>query len=363
MKSKIRVAIAGVGNSASALVQGIEYYKNYMKKNSTKNIIPGLAHPTIGSYTLEDIEFVAAFDVNRRKIGKDLAEAIFEPPNCVTKFANVRNLGVEVHPAPILDGVDKHTEEAFLPYGKEIKPVNVSKVLDLSNADILINYLPVGSSNATRFYANEALSAGCAFINAIPEFIASDKDWAEKFKKANLPVAGDDVKSQLGATILHRRVVELFVKRGVAIDETYQLNIGGDTDFLNMTREDRLKTKRISKTTAVSSLIPYEVPTRIGPSDYVSFLRNTKIAYIYIRGRNFGERPVVVELKLSVEDSPNSAGVMIDVIRAVKIALDRGISGPLISVSAYAFKHPPVNVSDDVAFDWFSKFISGERDI
>ncbi|MEM0172199.1 MAG: inositol-3-phosphate synthase [Thermoproteota archaeon] len=363
MKSKIRVAIAGVGNSTSALIQGIEYYKDFMKKNSSKDVVPGLAHPTIGNYTLDDIEFVAAFDINKRKIGKDLAEAIFEPPNCVTRFSNVRRLGAEVHPGPILDGVDKHTEEAFLPYGKEIKPVDVSKVLELSNADLLINYLPVGSSNATRFYANEALSAGCAFINAIPEFVASDESWGEKFKKANLPLAGDDVKSQLGATILHRRIVELFVRRGVAIDETYQLNIGGDTDFLNMTKEDRLKTKRVSKTNAVLSLIPYEVPTRIGPSDYVSFLRNTKIAYIYIKGRNFGERPVVVELKLSVEDSPNSAGVMIDVIRAVKIALDKGISGPLISVSAYAFKHPPVNVSDDMALDWFNKFISGERDI
>jgi len=363
MRSKIRVAIAGVGNSASALVQGIEYYKEYLKKNPTKNIIPGLAHTKIGNYTLEDIEFVAAFDVNKRKIGRDLAEAIFEPPNCVAKFANVRKLNVEVLPGPILDGVDEHTEGVFLPYGKEVKPVDVSKVLEVSNADMLINYLPVGSSNATRFYANEAISAGCAFINAIPEFIASDESWAEKFKKANLPVAGDDVKSQLGATIIHRRIVELFVKRGVKIDETYQLNIGGDTDFLNMTKEERLKTKRISKTTAVSSLIPYEVPTRIGPSDYVSFLGNTKIAYIYIKGRNFGERPITVELKLSVEDSPNSAGVMVDVIRAVKIALDRGISGPLVSVSAYAFKHPPVNVSDDIALDWFYKFISGERNI
>jgi myo-inositol-1-phosphate synthase len=253
--------------------------------------------------------------------------------------------------------------EAFRAYSEEdIKPVDVVDVLRKTRADILVNYMPVGSFEATRFYAQAAIEAGCAFINCIPEFIASDREWAAKFEKAGLPVAGDDIKSQLGATILHREIIRLFVDRGVKIDETYQLNIGGDTDFQNMTLEQRLKSKRISKTEAVTSLVPYNVPTRIGPSDFVPFLENKKICYIYVKGRNFGDQPVKVWVKLEVEDAPNSAGVVIDVIRATKIALDRGISGPLISISAYAFKHPPIQVEDPIAKKWVEEFIEGKRD-
>jgi myo-inositol-1-phosphate synthase len=253
--------------------------------------------------------------------------------------------------------------EPFKAYSEsELEPVDVSSVLKETQADILVNYMPVGSFEATRFYARAALEAGCAFVNCIPEFIASDREWASKFEKAGLPVAGDDVKSQLGATILHRTLINLFVERGVVIDETYQLNIGGNTDFLNMTYEERLKTKRISKTEAVTSIIPYYVPTRIGPSDYVPFLKDKKICYIYIKGRKFGNQPVKISAKLEVEDSPNSAGIVIDVIRAVKIALDRGIAGPLISISAYAFKHPPVQVDDYTARRWVEEFIEGKRE-
>lgn len=357
--AEIRVAIVGVGNSASALIQGVEYYKN-AKEGET---IPGLMHVKFGGYHVRDIKFVAAFDVDKNKIGKDLAEAIFTKPNCCAKFANVPPLGVKVSPGPVFDGVAKHMRETFNVYSEnEVKPADVSSVLKDSKAEILINYLPVGSHDATRFYAQAALDAGCAFINCIPEFIASDPTWSRKFEERGLPVAGDDVKSQLGATILHRNLVRLCVDRGVIVDETYQLNLGGDTDFLNMTVEERLKTKRISKTEAVKSLVPYDVPTRIGPSDYVPFLGNKKICYIWLKGRKFGDRPLTITVKLEVEDSPNSAGVVIDVIRAVKLALDRKIAGPLISISSYAFKHPPVQVPDPTAKEWVEEYIKGKRE-
>jgi myo-inositol-1-phosphate synthase len=357
---EIRVAIAGVGNCASALVQGVEYYKDA----KDGEMIPGLMHVNFGGYHVRDIKFVAAFDVNKLKIGKDLSEAIFTEPNCCARFVNsMPKLGVKVLPGPILDGVAPHMREPFKAYSEsELEPVDVASVLKETQAEILVNYMPVGSFEATRFYANAALEAGCAFINCIPEFIASDAEWASRFEKAGLPVAGDDIKSQLGATILHRTLVNLFIERGVVIDETYQLNIGGNTDFLNMTYEERLKTKRISKTEAVTSIIPYDVPTRIGPSDYVPFLKDKKICYIYIKGRKFGNQPVKISAKLEVEDSPNSAGIVIDVIRAVKIALDRGIAGPLISISAYAFKHPPVQVDDYTARRWVEEFIEGKRE-
>jgi len=357
--TEIRVAIVGVGNSASALIQGVEYYKN-AKEGET---IPGLMHVNFGGYHVRDIKFVAAFDVDKNKIGKDLAEAIFTKPNCCAKFANVPPLGVKVSPGPVLDGVAKHMRETFNVYSEnEVKPADVASVLKDSKAEILINYLPVGSHDATRSYAQAALDAGCAFINCIPEFIASDPTWSRKFEERGLPVAGDDVKSQLGATILHRNLVRLCVDRGVIVDETYQLNLGGDTDFLNMTVEERLKTKRISKTEAVKSLVPYDVPTRIGPSDYVPFLGNKKICYIWLKGRKFGDRPLTITVKLEVEDSPNSAGVVIDVIRAVKLALDRKIAGPLISISSYAFKHPPVQVPDPTAKEWVEEYIRGKRE-
>ena len=357
--AEIRVAIIGVGNCASALVQGVEYYKN-AKEDET---VPGLMHVNFGGYHVRDIKFVAAFEVDQRKIGRDLAEAIFTKPNCCAKFADVPYLGVKVLPGPILDGVAEHMKEPFNVYDeREIKPVNVVEVLKETGAEILINYLPVGSYHATRFYAQAALDAGCAFINCIPEFIASDPVWGRKFEEKGLPVAGDDIKSQLGATILHRNLVKLCIDRGVLVDETYQLNIGGNTDFLNMTVEERLKTKRISKTEAVTSLVPYKLPTRIGPSDYVPFLGDKKICYITLKGRKFGNLPVTITAKLEVEDSPNSAGVVIDVIRAVKLALDRKIAGPLISISSYAFKHPPVQVPDSVAKEWVEEFIRGNRE-
>lgn len=252
--------------------------------------------------------------------------------------------------------------EAFKVYTCEYEPVDVVSILKEADTHMLINFLPVGSHHSTRYYAEAALKAGCAFVNCIPEFIAGDGEWASRFEAAGLPIAGDYVKSQLGATILHRTLVNLFVERGVVIDETYQLNIGGNTDFLNMTLEERLKTKRISKTEAVTSLVPYDVPTKIGPSDYVPFLKDKKVCYIYIKGRNFGDQPVTLTLRLEVEDSPNSAGVVIDVMRAVKLALDRGVAGPLISISAYAFKHPPVQVPDLIARQWVEEFMEGKRE-
>jgi myo-inositol-1-phosphate synthase len=253
--------------------------------------------------------------------------------------------------------------EPFSVYAEgEVEPVDVVETLKKAKAELLVNYLPVGSKNASRFYAQAALDANCAFINCMPEFIASDQAWARKFEERGLPIAGDDIKSQVGATILHRNLARLCVDRGVIIDETYQLNLGGDTDFLNMTVEERLKTKRISKTEAVTSLVPYDLPTRIGPSDYVPFLGNKKICYLWLKGRKFGDRPLTIQVKLEVEDSPNSAGVVIDIIRAVKLALDRKIAGQLLSISSYAFKHPPIQVPDSLAKQSVEEFIQGKRE-
>jgi myo-inositol-1-phosphate synthase len=355
----IRVAIVGVGNCASALVQGVEYYKEVAEEEK----VPGLMHVNFGGYHISDIKFVTAFEVNKRKIGKDLGEAIFVEPNVCAKFAEVPNLNVKVLSSPILDGVALHMRKSFQIYNeKETKPVDVAEMLKEAEADMLVNFLPVGSYKATRHYAQAALDAGCALVNCIPEFITSDNSWSRRFEEKQLPVAGDDVKSQLGATILHRNMIKLCVDRGIEVEETYQLNLGGNTDFENMTVEERLKTKRISKTEAVTSLVPYEVPTRIGPSDYVPFLGDKKICYVFIKGKKFGNQPVTVKVKLEVEDSPNSAGVVIDVIRAVKLALDRGIGGPLTSISSYAFKHPPVQVPDDVARQWVEDFITRKRE-
>ncbi|MEM2866529.1 MAG: inositol-3-phosphate synthase [Candidatus Hadarchaeales archaeon] len=351
----IRVAIAGVGNCASSLVQGVEYYKNAKEEES----VPGLMHVRFGDYHIRDIKFVAAFDVDLNKIGKDLSEAIFTPPNCTAKFCDVPRLGVEVMEGPLLDGLGKYLTPV-IPHRSKPKPVDVVRVLEDSKADILINYLPVGSYKASRFYAEAALKAGCGFVNCIPEFIVSDKGWAKRFQEAGLPCAGDDIKSQVGATILHRTLVKLLVDRGVKVEESYQLNIGGNTDFLNMLEEERLSSKRVSKTEAVSSQVPYEVPLRIGPSDYVPFLKDNKVCYIFIRGRKFGDIPLTIDVKLSVEDSPNSAGVVIDALRAVKIAMDRKVAGPLLGVSAYFFKHPPVQMPDEVARKAVEDFIRGK---
>jgi myo-inositol-1-phosphate synthase len=358
---EIRVALIGVGNSASALIQGTQYYKN-AKETET---VPGLMHVNYGGYHINDIKFVAAFEVNKNKIGKDLSEAIWEKPNVCEKFADVPPLGVTVSPAPILDGAAPHMRETFNVYDDSKTPKDfVVKVLKETQTQVLVNYLPVGSHDAVRYYGQCAIDAGCAFVNCMPEFIGSDatKEWPQKFEKAGLPVLGDDIKSQVGATILHRNLVRLCLDRGVIVDETYQLNLGGDTDFQNMTVEGRLKSKRISKTEAVTSLVPYQLPTRIGPSDYVPFLRNKKICYISLKARKFGDRPLKISVKLEVEDSPNSAGVVIDLIRAAKIALDRKISGALISMPAYAFKHPPIQVPDPQARQWTEDWIAGKRE-
>jgi myo-inositol-1-phosphate synthase len=356
---EIRVALIGVGNSASALIQGTQYYKN-AKEDTT---VPGLMHVNYGGYHIRDIKFVAAFEVNKDKIGKDLSEAIWIEPNVCEKFAAVPNLGVKVSPAPILDGVAPHMRTAFNVYDdSKTDKASVVKILKETKTQVLVNYLPVGSHDAVRYYAQCAIDAGCAFVNCMPEFIGSDPAESEKFEKAGLPVLGDDIKSQVGATILHRNLVRLCLDRGVIVDETYQLNLGGDTDFQNMTVENRLKSKRVSKTEAVTSLVPYALPTRIGPSDYVPFLRNKKICYISLKGRKFGDRPISISVKLEVEDSPNSAGVVIDLIRAAKIALDRKIAGALLSMPSYAFKHPPVQVPDPVARQWTEDWIAGKRE-
>jgi myo-inositol-1-phosphate synthase len=355
---EIRVAVAGVGNCASALIQGVEYYRD-----SSNSKLPGLMHSDFGGYHIRDIRFVAAFEVNEKKIGKDLSEAIWVDPNMCAKFAQVPRLGVEVMRAPVLDGVAEHMQEPF--HVSEVHPrkvADVPTVLTEVEADMLVNYLPVGSQEATRFFAQACLDSECAFVNCIPEFIASDTGWSKRFQEKNIVVAGDDIKSQLGATILHRNLVRLCTDRGIRVEETYQLNLGGNTDFLNMTVEDRLKSKRISKTEAVTSLVPYDVPTRIGPSDYVPFLKDKKICYLFVQGRKFGDQKITLRAKLEVEDSPNSAGVAIDVIRAVKLAQDRNVAGPLISISSYAFKHPPLQVPDDQARQWVEDFIAGKRE-
>lgn len=355
---EIKVAIAGVGNCASALVQGVQYYKGSVSKTN----ISGLMHQSLGGYKVDDVKFVAAFDVNKLKIGKDLSEAIFAQPNCCTKFANMPRLGVDVLPAPILDGVAPHMGGPFRVHGENVDPVNVADVLKETEADMLVNFLPVGSFHATRYYAEACLKAECAFVNCIPEFIASNREWAERFETAGIPVAGDDIKSQVGATIIHRALIDLLLSRGVKIEKTYQMNVGGNTDFLNMTAEGRLKTKRISKTEAITSLVPYDIEAWAGPSGYIPLLKDNKICHLYVQGRKFGNTPVTIDLKLSVQDSPDSAGMVIDVIRATKLALDRGVGGVLTSISAYAFKHPPKQISDHIARQWLEEFIQGKRE-
>ena len=362
MSKKVKVAIVGVGNCASSLVQGIYYYRNKSEEE-----ISGLMHYDIGGYKPWDIEVVAAFDIDARKVGKDVSKAIFEKPNCTTVFCpDVPEMGVEVQMGPVMDGFAEHMkdypeDQRFVPADKE--PVDVVKVLRESGAEVVVNYLPVGSEEATRFYAQCALEAGCAFVNCIPVFIASDEEWAKMFKERGLPIVGDDIKSQVGATITHRVLATLMSDRGVRIDRTYQLNFGGNTDFLNMLERKRLKTKKVSKTEAVRSLLPYPIESdniHIGPSDYVPWLKDNKIAYIRLEGRLFGDVPMYIELKLSVEDSPNSAGSAIDAIRCAKLALDRGVAGPLYSISAYTMKHPPVQYPDWKAKELVEKFIKGE---
>ncbi|AAY80749.1 inositol-3-phosphate synthase [Sulfolobus acidocaldarius] len=355
----IKVAIAGLGNVASMLIQGIEYYKQ-----RGENYYEGLITPVIGKYKITDIEVVAAFDISKNKVGKDITEAIFEKPNITPKIVNMEKKGVKVSPGPVLDGVAPHMIDVFNPVD-DAKIENVIQELKDSKTEILINLLPVGSERASRTYARAALEANVAFINAIPVFIASDpkKEFPTLFQKKNLPLAGDDIKGQVGATILHRTLTSLFRLRGVKVEETYQLNVGGNTDFLNMKTEERLYTKRISKTKAVTSTLENdylerEGRIRIGPSDYIPFLGNTKVAYIYTKGSGFAGMPVKVEAMLEVDDKSNAAAVLVDAIRGVKVALDRGIGGPLVELSAFYFKHPPIQAKDDEeAYRWFRKFI------
>jgi myo-inositol-1-phosphate synthase len=352
---KIKVAIVGVGNCASALIQGVHYYG---KKKGDDAI--GLASYSLGGFVPNDVEFVAAFDVDREKVGIDLSEAVFKKPNNTVKITDLPNLGVKVQKGPTLDGIGKYL--AGTVKTDSTKPVEVASAIRDSGAEIVASYLPVGSGEATRFYAEQALKAQAAFINAMPVFIASDPAWQKRFTDAGLPVAGDDVMSQLGATVLHKTLVKLCVDRGVKIDETYQLNIGGDTDFLNMQEESRLADKRESKTSAVRAMTTYKVPTRIGPSDYVRFLENDKICYIYLKGQYFGDTPIVIEAKLHVVDAYNSAGVMIDAVRGTKIAIERGVAGPLESISAYCFKHPPIQMPYNEAKQALLEFVDGRRE-
>jgi myo-inositol-1-phosphate synthase len=353
MSKKIRVAIAGVGNCASALVQGINYYV----KN--KNDPIGLTAFNLGGFEPGDIEFVAAFDVVDSKVNRDLSEAVFAPPNNTIKISDVNKLDVSVKKGEVLDGIGRHYSEKVRI--SDESAVNVAKALAESKADVLLNYLPVGSRLATQYYAEKCLETGVGFINAIPVFIASKPKWQQAFQSRNTACAGDDVMSQLGATVVHKTLVKLFVDRGIKVDETYQLNIGGDADFYNMLDEERLEDKRISKTSAVEAMAPYEVPMRIGPSDYVGFLHNDKVCYVYMKGRSFGNIPIELDLKLRVVDAYNSAGVMIDAIRGLKLAIDRGIAGPIESISAYCFKHPPIQMPYSKAKENFLEFVNGKR--
>ena len=365
---KIRIAIVGVGNCASSLVQGLEYYRD---KGSEDAI--GLMHWQIGGYRPCDIEVVTAFDIDLRKVGKDVSEAIFEPPNCTTVFrGELPKAGTAVQMGCLLDGVAEHMADYsddrtfLLSDSPEAGHAEVVFALRRSRAEVLLNYLPVGSERAARFYAECALEAGVALVNCIPVFIASDHEFARRFAEKGLPIVGDDIKAQLGATITHRTLTDLFRKRGVALDHTYQLNTGGNTDFLNMLNRRRLVSKKESKTEAVQSVAGHRIADEnihVGPSDYVAWQNDNKVCFLRMEGRLFGDIPMNLELRLSVEDSPNSAGVSIDAIRCAKLALDRGVGGPLLSPSSYFMKHPPEQFTDDEAYTRTEDFIAGRRDI
>ena len=364
--ANIKIAVVGVGNCFSSLFQGIHYYKD----KEPSDII-GLMHWNLGGYLPSDIEVVAAFDIDKRKVGKDVSEAIFAPPNCTKVFCpDIAPIGVKVTMGCVLDGFSEHMSDYpedqtfILSNEKEPSKEDIVDILKTSGAEILLNYLPVGSEKATRFYAECALEAGVAFINNIPVFIASDPIWAKRFEEKGLPLIGDDIKSQLGATITHRVLANLFRKRGVKLDRTYQLNTGGNTDFLNMLNRHRLASKKRSKTEAVQAVLEQPLDPKnihIGPSDYVAWQKDNKIAFIRMEGRLFGDVPMHLELRLSVEDSPNSAGVAIDAIRCCKLALDRNIGGVLISPSAYFMKHPPKQFTDDEAHQMTEDFIAAKR--
>src|SRR3954468_3025614 len=357
-RPRIRVAIVGVGNCASSLVQGVEYYQNA----SPEGTVPGLMHVTFGDYHVRDVEFVAAFDVDDKKVGKDLAEAINSSENNTIKIAEVPTTGVTVQRGHTLDGLGKYYRMTIDESPAE--PVDIVAALRDARVDVLVSYLPVGSEEADKYYAQCAIDAGVAFVNALPVFIASDPEWAAKFEAAGVPVIGDDIKSQVGATITHRVLARLFEERGVVLDRTYQLNVGGNMDFKNMLERDRLESKKISKTQAVTSNLSHDLGARnvhIGPSDYVQWLDDRKWAYVRLEGRAFGDVPLNLEYKLEVWDSPNSAGIIIDAIRAAKIAKDRGIGGPTISASSYLMKSPPVQLPDDEGRRRVEAFIAGEE--
>ena len=343
MEKTIRVAIAGVGNCANSLIQGVEYYRDA----DDSATVPGLMHVRLGGYHVNSVRFVAAFDVDASKVGLDLGKAIWTSQNNTIKFAEVGDLGVTIQRGPTLDGLGKYYRQTV--EESPVEPVDVAQALRDAKADVLVSYLPVGSEAAQRYYAQACIDAGVAFVNAIPVFIASDPEWAEKFRTAGVPIVGDDIKSQVGATILHRMLGRLFEDRGLVIDRTYQLNVGGNMDFKNMLERERLESKKISKTQSFTSQLDNGIAdedVHIGPSDYVSWLDDRKWAYLRIEGRNFGDVPLNLELKLEVWDSPNSAGVIIDALRCAKVALDKGIGGPLEGPSAYLMKSPPVQHRD-----------------
>ncbi len=353
---EIRVAIVGVGNCASSLVQGVEYYKDAPATEQ----IPGLMHVELGGYHVSDLRFVAAFDVDAKKVGQDISEAIVAPPNNTIQFAEVPPTGTVVSRGHTLDGIGEYYRDVIEESPDE--PVDVVQTLKDARADVVVCYLPVGSEEAAKFYAQCAIEAGCGFVNALPVFIASDPEWAQRFVDAGLPIVGDDIKSQVGATITHRILTKLFEDRGVTLDRTYQLNFGGNMDFMNMLERSRLTSKKISKTQSVTSQLSYEMPKdniHIGPSDHVPWLSDRKWAYIRMEGRAFGDVPLNMELKLEVWDSPNSAGVIIDAVRVAKLALDRGHAGPVYSGSSYFMKSPPEQYRDDVCRQLVEAFIAG----
>ncbi len=356
---KVNVAIIGVGNCASSLVQGVHKYREAEDNGS----IPGIMHTTLGEYHIGDINFVAAFDIDKNKVGKDLAEAIYTEPNNTVQFAEVPKTGVTVQRGMTHDGIGKYLQDIVIKAPGET--VNIAEVLRERETHVVVSYLPVGSEEATKWYVEQILAAGCAFVNCIPVFIAREAYWQKRFKEANLPVIGDDIKSQVGATISHRVLTRLFEDRGVKLERTYQLNFGGNTDFMNMLERERLQSKKISKTNSVKSQLDYDIAPEnihVGPSDYVPWLTDRKWCYIRMEGRTFGDVPLNLELKLEVWDSPNSAGVVVDAIRCAKLALDRGMSGAIAAPSSYFMKSPPVQYTDQVAHDMVEAFIQGKEE-
>jgi len=354
--SKINVAIIGIGNCASSLVQGVHYYRDAVENEH----VPGLMHVNLGGYHISDINFVAAFDISKQKVGKDLANAIYAPLNNTFKFCQVPRTGVKVHRGMTHDGLGKYLSQVIVKAPGSTE--NIVDILKETRTDVVVNYLPVGSEEATKWYIEQVLTAGCGFVNCIPVFIAREKYWQNRFSERGLPIVGDDIKSQVGATITHRVLTNLFRDRGVKLERTYQLNFGGNTDFLNMLERERLESKRISKTEAVTSQMDSKIQPdniHVGPSDYVPWLGDRKFCHIRMEGRTFGDVPLIIEVKLEVWDSPNSAGVVVDAIRCCKLAIDRGISGSLIGPSAYFMKSPPVQYTDDEARRMTEEFIAG----